>query len=111
MIKGSGNARRARQQHMQQRQQRQQQQQQSPQQHNQQQHNQQQMNMPQINKPQSVEDLKRLLELYGGALSNENKAFINELVCGLEGGADRSQLLELAARMQAAANRQSKPDK
>ena len=101
MIRGSGNARRARQQYVQQRaQQRRQQQTQS---FAAQRPGGYAANMPQIEKPQSAEDLKKLLSVYGDKLTPQNQALITELIGNLEHGAGRAELLDLAMRMQNAA--------
>lgn len=56
--------------------------------------------------PRSLPELKQLLQLYGPFLSAENRALIGELVTRLEEGGDTNSLLELAGRLQQAAQRQ-----
>lgn len=55
-------------------------------------------------KPTSIADLQKLLSQYGGVLSAENTQFITELIEKLQSGGDRSALVDLAARMQKAAD-------
>ena len=55
--------------------------------------------------PRSLPELKQLLQLYGPFLSAENRALIGELVARLEEGGDTNSLLELAGRLQQAAQR------
>ncbi len=58
--------------------------------------------------PQNVGDLKNILNQYGNILSEENRGFISELISELEKGGDHKSLLDLAQRMQNAAQRQQK---
>lgn len=61
--------------------------------------------------PRDPEDLKKLLRQYEKVLTPQNKAFINELINKLEGGADKNELQDLAGRMRQAAAKQQKKHK
>ena len=52
--------------------------------------------------PQNGEDLKRLLKQYEHILTPQNKQFIMELIQRLDSGGDKSDLEDLAQRMQQA---------
>jgi hypothetical protein len=58
--------------------------------------------------PKNSEDLKRLFKQYEHILSPQNKQFINELIQRLDSGGDKSELEDLAQRMQKATNQGKK---
>ena len=57
-----------------------------------------------ISRPQSLEDLQQLMSQFGGFLTPQNKAMVNELIDTLRQGGDQAQLQSLAARMSQAIN-------